>query len=137
MHINVDQSVQSEPRMRLQLAENLLRETQSLLHRLEVVTTRILCYAIIMICYTSIFSAELSKKVSMFVCRVSPVMSHLEPSRRRLSPPLHPLPLQLSLKEQHSLWTTPLLLHSLPPPPRQRDHPTPGPSKCSGGNSVA
>uniref|UniRef100_A0A8K9XB66 Large proline-rich protein BAG6 n=1 Tax=Oncorhynchus mykiss TaxID=8022 RepID=A0A8K9XB66_ONCMY len=39
MHINVDQSVQSEPRMRLQLAENLLRETQSLLHRLEVVTT--------------------------------------------------------------------------------------------------
>ncbi|XP_036808928.1 large proline-rich protein BAG6 isoform X1 [Oncorhynchus mykiss] len=35
MHINVDQSVQSEPRMRLQLAENLLRETQSLLHRLE------------------------------------------------------------------------------------------------------
>uniref|UniRef100_A0A673YLM3 Large proline-rich protein BAG6 n=1 Tax=Salmo trutta TaxID=8032 RepID=A0A673YLM3_SALTR len=39
IHINVDQSVQSEPRMRLQLAENLLRETQSLLHRLEVVTT--------------------------------------------------------------------------------------------------
>uniref|UniRef100_A0A8C8I7K8 Large proline-rich protein BAG6 n=1 Tax=Oncorhynchus tshawytscha TaxID=74940 RepID=A0A8C8I7K8_ONCTS len=39
MHINVDQSVQSEPRMRLQLAENMLRETQSLLHRLEVVTT--------------------------------------------------------------------------------------------------
>uniref|UniRef100_A0A4W5Q0K5 BCL2-associated athanogene 6 n=1 Tax=Hucho hucho TaxID=62062 RepID=A0A4W5Q0K5_9TELE len=35
MHINIDQSVQSEPRMRLQLAENLLRETQSLLHRLE------------------------------------------------------------------------------------------------------
>uniref|UniRef100_A0A8C7M6T1 Large proline-rich protein BAG6 n=1 Tax=Oncorhynchus kisutch TaxID=8019 RepID=A0A8C7M6T1_ONCKI len=35
MHINVDQSVQSEPRMRLQLAENMLRETQSLLHRLE------------------------------------------------------------------------------------------------------
>uniref|UniRef100_A0A673YMB9 Large proline-rich protein BAG6 n=1 Tax=Salmo trutta TaxID=8032 RepID=A0A673YMB9_SALTR len=35
IHINVDQSVQSEPRMRLQLAENLLRETQSLLHRLE------------------------------------------------------------------------------------------------------
>uniref|UniRef100_A0A8C7W7T1 Large proline-rich protein BAG6 n=1 Tax=Oncorhynchus mykiss TaxID=8022 RepID=A0A8C7W7T1_ONCMY len=56
MHINVDQSVQSEPRMRLQLAENLLRETQSLLHRLEVVTTRILCYAIIMIYYTNLFS---------------------------------------------------------------------------------
>uniref|UniRef100_A0A8C7GA75 Large proline-rich protein BAG6 n=1 Tax=Oncorhynchus kisutch TaxID=8019 RepID=A0A8C7GA75_ONCKI len=35
VHINVDQSVQSEPRMRLQLAENLLRETQSLIHRLE------------------------------------------------------------------------------------------------------
>ncbi|XP_035651578.1 large proline-rich protein BAG6-like isoform X1 [Oncorhynchus keta] len=35
MHINVAQSVQSEPRMRLQLAENFLRETQSLLHRLE------------------------------------------------------------------------------------------------------
>nr|XP_046182878.1 large proline-rich protein BAG6-like isoform X3 [Oncorhynchus gorbuscha] len=35
MHINVDQSVQSEPRMRLQLAENFLRETQSVLHRLE------------------------------------------------------------------------------------------------------
>uniref|UniRef100_A0A4W5NTH5 Large proline-rich protein BAG6 n=1 Tax=Hucho hucho TaxID=62062 RepID=A0A4W5NTH5_9TELE len=36
VHINVDQSVQSEPRMRLQLAENLLRDTQSLIHRLEV-----------------------------------------------------------------------------------------------------
>uniref|UniRef100_A0A8C7RF69 Large proline-rich protein BAG6 n=1 Tax=Oncorhynchus mykiss TaxID=8022 RepID=A0A8C7RF69_ONCMY len=35
VHINVDQSVQSEPRMRLQLAENLLRDTQSLIHRLE------------------------------------------------------------------------------------------------------
>nr|XP_029514400.1 large proline-rich protein BAG6-like isoform X1 [Oncorhynchus nerka]XP_029514401.1 large proline-rich protein BAG6-like isoform X1 [Oncorhynchus nerka]XP_029514403.1 large proline-rich protein BAG6-like isoform X1 [Oncorhynchus nerka] len=35
MHINIDQSVQSEPRMRLQLAENFLRETQSLLNRLE------------------------------------------------------------------------------------------------------
>ncbi|XP_051949340.1 large proline-rich protein BAG6 isoform X2 [Xyrauchen texanus] len=35
VHINVDQSVQSEPRMRLQLAENLLRETQALIHRLE------------------------------------------------------------------------------------------------------
>ncbi|KAL0962112.1 hypothetical protein UPYG_G00335820 [Umbra pygmaea] len=35
VHINVDQSVQSEPRMRLQLAENLLRDIQSLIHRLE------------------------------------------------------------------------------------------------------
>ncbi|XP_072532017.1 large proline-rich protein BAG6 isoform X2 [Salminus brasiliensis] len=35
VHINLDQSVQSEPRIRLQLAENLLRETQSLIHRLE------------------------------------------------------------------------------------------------------
>lgn len=35
VHINVDQSVQSEPRMRLHLAENLLRETQALIHRLE------------------------------------------------------------------------------------------------------
>uniref|UniRef100_A0A671LY03 Large proline-rich protein BAG6 n=1 Tax=Sinocyclocheilus anshuiensis TaxID=1608454 RepID=A0A671LY03_9TELE len=35
VHINVDQSVQSEPRMRLQLAESLLRETQALIHRLE------------------------------------------------------------------------------------------------------
>ncbi|XP_051526537.1 large proline-rich protein BAG6 isoform X2 [Myxocyprinus asiaticus] len=35
VHINVDQSMQSEPRMRLQLAENLLRETQALIHRLE------------------------------------------------------------------------------------------------------
>ncbi|XP_059412612.1 large proline-rich protein BAG6 isoform X2 [Carassius carassius] len=33
--INVEQSVQSEPRMRLQLAESLLRETQTLIHRLE------------------------------------------------------------------------------------------------------
>ncbi|KAG7281753.1 hypothetical protein CRUP_028067, partial [Coryphaenoides rupestris] len=31
----MDQSVQSEPRMRLQLAENLLRDTQALIHRLE------------------------------------------------------------------------------------------------------
>uniref|UniRef100_A0AAR2K5D6 Large proline-rich protein BAG6 n=1 Tax=Pygocentrus nattereri TaxID=42514 RepID=A0AAR2K5D6_PYGNA len=36
VHINLDQSVQSEPRIRLQLAENLLRETQTLIHRLEV-----------------------------------------------------------------------------------------------------
>ncbi|XP_051519709.1 large proline-rich protein BAG6-like [Myxocyprinus asiaticus] len=35
VHINVDQSMQSEPRMRLQLAENLLRENQALIHRLE------------------------------------------------------------------------------------------------------
>ncbi|XP_016415120.1 large proline-rich protein BAG6-like isoform X3 [Sinocyclocheilus rhinocerous] len=35
VHINVDQSVQSEPRMRLQLADSLLRETQALIHRLE------------------------------------------------------------------------------------------------------
>ncbi|XP_026112783.1 large proline-rich protein BAG6-like isoform X2 [Carassius auratus] len=35
VHINVDQSLQSEPRMRLQLAESLLRETQALIHRLE------------------------------------------------------------------------------------------------------
>uniref|UniRef100_A0A7N6BBH8 Large proline-rich protein BAG6 n=1 Tax=Anabas testudineus TaxID=64144 RepID=A0A7N6BBH8_ANATE len=36
VQINLDQSVQSEPRMRLQLAENLLRDTRSLIHRLEV-----------------------------------------------------------------------------------------------------
>lgn len=36
VHINLDQSAQSEPRIRLQLAENLLRETQTLIHRLEV-----------------------------------------------------------------------------------------------------
>lgn len=36
VHINLDQSAQSEPRIRLQLAENLLRETQSLIRRLEV-----------------------------------------------------------------------------------------------------
>ncbi|KAM4630708.1 large proline-rich protein BAG6 isoform 2-T2 [Polymixia lowei] len=35
VHINMDQSLQSEPRMRLQLAENLLRDAQSLIHRLE------------------------------------------------------------------------------------------------------
>ncbi|KAI1902435.1 hypothetical protein AGOR_G00044730 [Albula goreensis] len=35
VQINVDQSVQSEPRMRLLLAENLLRDTQALLNRLE------------------------------------------------------------------------------------------------------
>ncbi|XP_037329256.1 large proline-rich protein BAG6 isoform X1 [Pungitius pungitius] len=35
VRINLDQSVQSEPRMRLQLAENLLRDAQALIHRLE------------------------------------------------------------------------------------------------------
>ncbi|KAM9434756.1 large proline-rich protein BAG6 isoform 2-T2 [Clarias gariepinus] len=35
VHINLDQSAQSEPRIRLQLAENLLRETQTLIRRLE------------------------------------------------------------------------------------------------------
>ncbi|XP_028452460.1 large proline-rich protein BAG6 [Perca flavescens] len=38
MQINVEQSVQSEPRMRLQLAENLLRDARSLVHRLEGVS---------------------------------------------------------------------------------------------------
>lgn len=36
VHINLDHTAQSEPRIRLQLAENLLRETHSLIHRLEV-----------------------------------------------------------------------------------------------------
>uniref|UniRef100_A0A667X9E0 Large proline-rich protein BAG6 n=1 Tax=Myripristis murdjan TaxID=586833 RepID=A0A667X9E0_9TELE len=36
VQINMDQSLQSEPRMRLQLAENLLRDTRSLIHRLEL-----------------------------------------------------------------------------------------------------
>ena len=36
LHINLDQSVQSEPRLRLQLAENLLRDIQSVINRLEV-----------------------------------------------------------------------------------------------------
>ncbi|XP_047460724.1 large proline-rich protein BAG6 [Mugil cephalus] len=35
MQINMDQTVQSEPRVRLQLAENLLRDARSLIHRLE------------------------------------------------------------------------------------------------------
>ncbi|XP_032390750.1 large proline-rich protein BAG6 isoform X2 [Etheostoma spectabile] len=39
MQINVEQSVQSEPRMRLQLAENLLRDVRSLIHRLEGVSS--------------------------------------------------------------------------------------------------
>ncbi|KAM9838819.1 large proline-rich protein BAG6 isoform 2-T3 [Aulostomus maculatus] len=39
VHINLDQSVQSEPRMRLQLAESLLRNACSLIHRLEGVSS--------------------------------------------------------------------------------------------------
>ncbi|TKS88705.1 Large proline-rich protein BAG6 [Collichthys lucidus] len=39
VQINLDQSVQSEPRMRLQLAENLLRDACSLIHRLEGVSS--------------------------------------------------------------------------------------------------
>lgn len=35
VQINLDQSVQSEPRMRLQLAENLLRDAHALIQRLE------------------------------------------------------------------------------------------------------
>ncbi|XP_056255315.1 large proline-rich protein BAG6 isoform X2 [Seriola aureovittata] len=38
VQINLDQSVHSEPRMRLQLAENLLRDARSLIHRLEGVS---------------------------------------------------------------------------------------------------
>ncbi|XP_074469405.1 large proline-rich protein BAG6 [Sebastes fasciatus] len=38
VQINLDQSVQSEPRMRLQLAENLLRDARFLIHRLEGVS---------------------------------------------------------------------------------------------------
>ena len=36
VHIDVDQSVQSEPRLRLLLAENLLRDTTTLIQRMEV-----------------------------------------------------------------------------------------------------
>lgn len=39
VQFNLDQSVQSEPRMRLQLAQSLLREACSLIHRLEGVST--------------------------------------------------------------------------------------------------
>ncbi|XP_071356703.1 large proline-rich protein BAG6 isoform X2 [Trachinotus anak] len=39
VQINLDQSVHSEPRMRLQLAENLLRDARSLIHRLEGVSS--------------------------------------------------------------------------------------------------
>ncbi|GAA6226704.1 large proline-rich protein BAG6-like isoform X1 [Lates japonicus] len=39
VQINLDQSVHSEPRMRLQLAGNLLRDAQSLIHRLEGVSS--------------------------------------------------------------------------------------------------
>ena len=36
VHIDMDQSVQSEPRLRLLLAENLLRDTNVLIQRMEV-----------------------------------------------------------------------------------------------------
>ncbi|CAB1333444.1 unnamed protein product [Coregonus sp. 'balchen'] len=36
VHIDMDQSVQSEPRLRLLLAENLLRDTNALIERMEV-----------------------------------------------------------------------------------------------------
>lgn len=36
VQINLDRSVESEPRVRLQLAENLLRDAHSLIHSLEV-----------------------------------------------------------------------------------------------------
>uniref|UniRef100_A0A8C7QRR5 BCL2-associated athanogene 6 n=1 Tax=Oncorhynchus mykiss TaxID=8022 RepID=A0A8C7QRR5_ONCMY len=39
VHIDMDQSVQSEPRLRLLLAENLLRDTNALIERMEVRTT--------------------------------------------------------------------------------------------------
>ncbi|KAK2829990.1 hypothetical protein Q5P01_017921 [Channa striata] len=39
VQINLDQSLQSEPRIRLQLAENLLRDTRTLIHRLEGVSS--------------------------------------------------------------------------------------------------
>ena len=36
VHIDMDQSVQSEPRLRLLLAENLLRDANGLITRMEV-----------------------------------------------------------------------------------------------------
>ena len=36
VHIDMDQSVQSEPRLRLLLAENLLRDANELITRMEV-----------------------------------------------------------------------------------------------------
>uniref|UniRef100_A0A3Q1BEV2 Large proline-rich protein BAG6 n=1 Tax=Amphiprion ocellaris TaxID=80972 RepID=A0A3Q1BEV2_AMPOC len=39
VQINLDQSMQSEPRVRLQLAENLLRDACALIHRLEGVSS--------------------------------------------------------------------------------------------------
>ncbi|XP_070840498.1 large proline-rich protein BAG6 isoform X2 [Chaetodon trifascialis] len=45
VQISLDQSMQSEPRMRLQLAENLLRDTCSLIHRLEGVSSDSSCHS--------------------------------------------------------------------------------------------
>lgn len=36
VHIDMDQPVQSEPRLRLVLAENLLRDINDVIHRMEV-----------------------------------------------------------------------------------------------------
>lgn len=55
VHINLEQSAQSEPRIRLQLAENLLRETQSLIHRLEVCSSFDICFVLFFYKY-SVFS---------------------------------------------------------------------------------
>uniref|UniRef100_A0A8C8MAE9 Large proline-rich protein BAG6 n=1 Tax=Oncorhynchus tshawytscha TaxID=74940 RepID=A0A8C8MAE9_ONCTS len=99
VHINVDQSVQSEPRMRLQLAENLLRDTQSLIHRLEgqpsgvpsqaepetsqaqrSVSNRIKTHSPVSFLLNTYLSLPLSLSLSLSLCFLHSLPSHPSPA---------------------------------------------------------
>lgn len=56
VQINLDRSVESEPRVRLQLAENLLRDAHSLIHSLEVQYMDCFhMYCVVFICTLTVF----------------------------------------------------------------------------------
>uniref|UniRef100_A0A8C8IBX8 Large proline-rich protein BAG6 n=1 Tax=Oncorhynchus tshawytscha TaxID=74940 RepID=A0A8C8IBX8_ONCTS len=75
----------SEPRMRLQLAENLLRDTQSLIHRLEVqaqrsVSNRIKTHSPVSFLLNTYLSLPLSLSLSLSLCFLHSLPSHPSPA---------------------------------------------------------
>lgn len=65
VHVDMDQTLQSEPRLRLLLAENLLRDTIALIERLEVLRITEACVTschVADLCYWLVVDLILSNK---------------------------------------------------------------------------
>ncbi|TRY66665.1 hypothetical protein DNTS_007999 [Danionella cerebrum] len=88
VHINMDQSVESEPRRRLQLVESLLRETRTLIHRLEGETSEPSHQE------TSPPSSSFSEP-PVNSSSSAPPSSSFRPEETTRSGPSHPTPLEL------------------------------------------